>query len=67
MPTNLNIDRNLLAAAKRAGNHKSNTEAVNAALHEYVQRREQARIVEVFGTVDFEPSYSRKKQPNRTR
>ena len=65
MPTNLDIDQNLLARAKRAGKHKSKKEAVNAALQEYIQRREQARIIEAFGTVDFDPAYDYKKQRKR--
>jgi Arc/MetJ family transcription regulator len=65
MATNLQIDEKLLVKAQRAGGHRTKRETVNAALEEYVQRREQARIVEAFGTVDFDPSYDYKKQRKR--
>jgi Arc/MetJ family transcription regulator len=65
MATNLQIDDKLLVKAQRAGGHKTKRETVNAALEEYVQRREQARIVEAFGRVDFDPAYDYKKQRKR--
>jgi len=65
MATNLQIDDKLLVKAQRAGGHRTKRETVNAALEEYVQRREQARIVEAFGTVDFDPAYDYKKQRKR--
>ena len=36
--------------------------AVNEALAEYVQRREQLKIIELFGTVEYENSFDYKKQ-----
>jgi Arc/MetJ family transcription regulator len=65
MPSNLQIDDKLLVRAQRAGGHRTKKETVNAALQEYVERREQARIVEAFGTVDFDPAYDYKKQRKR--
>ena len=65
MATNLQIDEKLLVKAQRAGGHRTKRETVNAALEEYIQRREQARIIEAFGTVDFDPSYDYKKQRKR--
>jgi Arc/MetJ family transcription regulator len=65
MATNLQIDQKLLVKAQRVGGHRTKRETVNAALEEYVQRREQARIIEAFGTVDFDPSYDYKKQRQR--
>lgn len=65
MATNLQIDSKLLVEAQRVGGHRTKRDTVNAALAEYVQRREQARIIEVFGTVDFDPTYDYKKQRKR--
>ena len=62
MATNLDIDQKLLAQAKRVGKHRSKKEAVNAALAEYVQRRNQLGIIEAFGTVDYDPTYDYKAQ-----
>lgn len=65
MPTNLNIDDSLLEKAVLLGKHKSKREAVNTALEEYVKLRKQMRIKEFFNTVDYDKSYSYKKQRAR--
>jgi len=39
---------------------------VTEALEEYIQRRKQARILELFGTVQFDPKYNYKKQRRRS-
>jgi Arc/MetJ family transcription regulator len=62
MATNLDIDQKLLAQAKRVGKHRTKKEAVNAALAEYVQRRNQLGIIELFGTVDYDDAYDYKAQ-----
>jgi hypothetical protein len=38
---------------------------VTEALEEYIQRRKQAKIVKLFGSVDFDPKHDYKKQRNR--
>jgi len=60
MATNLAIDDALIEEAKEAGRHKTKKAAVTAALREYVQRRQQLEILDLFGTVDFDPSYDYK-------
>jgi Arc/MetJ family transcription regulator len=65
MPTNLAIDDKLLEEAVRAGGHRTKKAAVTEALKEYIQRREQAKIVELFGTIEFDPEYDYKKQRRR--
>ena len=62
MATNLQIDDKLLVKAQRVGGYRTKKQTVNAALEEFIQRREQARIIEAFGTVDYDPSYDYKKQ-----
>ena len=62
MATNLNIDQKLLVQAKRVGKHRTKKDAVNAALKEYVQRREQLGILKAFGTIDYDPDYDYKAQ-----
>lgn len=62
MPTNLAIDDSLLDEAQRIGGHRTKKATVTEALEEYIQRRKQARILELFGTVQFDPKYSYKKQ-----
>jgi hypothetical protein len=42
-------------------------QAVTAALEEYIQHRKQQRILEAFGTVDFDPEYDYKAERRRKR
>jgi Arc/MetJ family transcription regulator len=66
MATNLAIDDRLLEEAQRIGGHRTKKATVTEALEEYIQRRKQARILELFGNVDFDPKYNYKKQRNRS-
>lgn len=65
MPTNLQIDDNLIQKALRLGGHKTKRAAVTQALVEYIEHLEQERILSMFGTVDYEPDYDYKKQRRR--
>jgi Arc/MetJ family transcription regulator len=67
MPTNLALDDKLIEEARRIGGHKTKKDAVNSALQEYVKRRKKLRILELFGTVDFDPAYDYKADRRRTR
>ena len=67
MPTNLTLDDRLIEEARRAGKHKTKKEAVNAALDEYVQRRERMGILDAFGTVTFDPLVYKAKAGSRDR
>ena len=67
MATNLALDDRLIEEARRVGRHKTKREAVSAALAEYVKRRKQLRILDVFGTVDFDPKYDYKAERSRKR
>jgi Arc/MetJ family transcription regulator len=66
MATNLAIDDRLLEEALRIGGHRTKKATVTEALEEYIQRRKQARVLELFGKVDFDPKYNYKKQRNRS-
>ena len=61
MPTNLALDDRLIDEARKIGNHKTKKEAVTAALVEYIRRRKQLEILDLFGTIDFDPEYDYKK------
>ena len=39
--------------------------AVTRALEEFIARREQARILELFGQVEIDPSYDQKTERSR--
>lgn len=62
MATNIQIDNALVDKAMKLGGSRTKREAVNKALAEFVQRREQLRILGLFGTVDFDPGYNYKDQ-----
>jgi Arc/MetJ family transcription regulator len=66
MATNLAIDDSLLAEALRVGGQRTKKDTVNQALEEYVQRRKQARILDLFGKVDLDPTYDYKRQRRRS-
>ncbi|MBI4860499.1 MAG: type II toxin-antitoxin system VapB family antitoxin [Candidatus Riflebacteria bacterium] len=65
MATNLALDDGLIDEARRVGQHKTKKAAVTAALREYIQRRRQLKIVELFGTVDYDPDYDYKRDRRR--
>jgi Arc/MetJ family transcription regulator len=60
MPTNLALRDDLIEEAKRLGGHRTKKEAVTVALEEYVQRRKRLEILDLFGTIEFDPDYDYK-------
>jgi Arc/MetJ family transcription regulator len=66
MAINLVIDESLLEEARKIGGHRTKKAAVTEALREYIQRREQAKIIELFDTVEFDPKYDYKKQRRKS-
>ena len=65
MPTNLAIDDRLIAEAQKVGHHRTKKEAVTAALDEYIRKRKQLDIIEMFGKVDFDEDYDYKRERER--
>jgi hypothetical protein len=61
VPTNLQIDDRLLNRARKVGGFRTKKETVNQALAEFLRRREQRAIGDLFGTVDFSPGFDHKK------
>ena len=62
MPTNLAIDDELLEKARIIGKHKTKKAVVTEALKEYIEKRNQMKIFEMFGSMVFEPDYDYKSQ-----
>ena len=62
MATNLAIDDGLLNEAQKIGGLGTKKATVTEALQEYIQRRKQKMIVELFGTIEYDPKYNYKKQ-----
>ncbi|MBK6686069.1 MAG: type II toxin-antitoxin system VapB family antitoxin [Deltaproteobacteria bacterium] len=65
MATNLAIDDQLLEEALRVGGLKTKKATVTEALNEYIQRRKQRAVIELFGTIDIDPKYNHKAQRRR--
>lgn len=62
MATNLAIDDKLLEEARIVGKHATKRAVVNEALAEYVQRRKQAEIINLFNSVEYDSDYDYKVQ-----
>ena len=62
MATNLALDDNLIREAMRVGGHRTKTAAVTRALKEYIQRRKQRTILDLFGKIDLQPESVMKRQ-----
>lgn len=60
MATNLAIDPDLLDRALAVGGEKTKKATVTRALEEFIARREQARIVESFHTLDWDEDFDYK-------
>ena len=65
MATNLAIDDKLLEEARIIGKHATKKAVVNEALAEYIQRRKQAEIVNLFNSVEYDSDYDYKAQRNK--
>ena len=62
MPTNIELNEDLLAKAMKLGGSRTKKTAVNEALAEYVQRREQQSVIELFGKIDLDETFDYKQQ-----
>ena len=65
MATNLAIDPDLLNKALAVGGEKTKRATVDKALREFIARREQKRLVELFGTLDWDDGYDYKSERSR--
>lgn len=65
MATNLAIDPDLLERALRVSGAKSKTAAVTQALTEFIARREQSRLLELFGSLVWDPDFDYKGKRTR--
>ena len=65
MATNLAIDPELLERALAVSGEKTKKAAVTRALQEFIARREQARLRELFGSLDWDPGFDYKAERTR--
>jgi hypothetical protein len=66
MATNLAIDPALLDRALEVSGERTKKDAVTLALKEFIARREQRRLLDAFGTLDWDPTYDYKSERSRT-
>ncbi|MDP4626081.1 MAG: type II toxin-antitoxin system VapB family antitoxin [Akkermansiaceae bacterium] len=62
MATNIELNEALLTKAMKLGGMRTKKEAVNEALAEYVRHREQLKITEMFGKIEFDEAFDYKEQ-----
>lgn len=65
MATNLDLDPELLERTLVASGERTKKAAVTKALEEFVARREQKRLVELFGSLDWDADFDYKKERSR--
>ncbi len=65
MATNLAIDPELLDRALEVGGEKTKKATVNRALQEFIARREQERLLDLFGKLYWDDSFDYKRERSR--
>ena len=65
MATNLAIDPELLNRALKVGGEKTKKATVNRALQEFIARREQERLLDLFGELYWDDNFDYKRERSR--
>ena len=65
MATNLAIDPALLDKALEIGGEKTKKATVNRALREFIARRGQEQLLDLFGKLDWDSDYDYKRDRTR--
>ncbi len=65
MATNLAIDPDLIERALEISGERTKKAAVTKALQEYIARREQKRLAELFGSLEWDADYDYKTERSR--
>jgi len=65
MATNLSIDPTLLDLALEVSGEKTKKAAVTRALEEFIGRRRQKGLLELFGKLDWDPAHDYKRERSR--
>ena len=66
MATNLALDPELLDRALAVSGEKTKKAAVTKALEEFIARREQKRILDLFDKLDWTPNFDYKHERSRS-
>ncbi len=65
MATNLALDPDLLERAFEVSGETTKKAAVTRALKEFIARREQRKLVELFGRLEWDDTYDYKSERSR--
>jgi hypothetical protein len=65
MATNLAIDPELLDRALELSGERTKKAAVTKALQEFIARRQQKRVLDLMGKLDWDPSFDYKAERSR--
>jgi Arc/MetJ family transcription regulator len=65
MATNLAIDPALLERALVVSGEKTKKAAVTKALQEFIARREQGKLLDLFGALDWDAEFDHKAERSR--
>ena len=65
MATNLSIDPELIERALALSGERTKKAAVTKALQEFIARREQKHLVELFGKLEWDADYDYKTERSR--
>lgn len=65
MATNLALDEDLLEQALEIGQLGTKKATVSEALKEFIARRQQGKIVDLFGKIEWDKKYDYKKARRR--
>ena len=65
MATNLSIDPELIERALEVSGERTKKAAVTKALEEFIARRRQKRVLELFGRLEWDAGYDYKAERQR--
>ena len=65
MATNLSIDPDLIERALEVSGERTKKAAVTKALQEFVARRQQKRLLDLMGKLEWDPAFDYKAERER--
>jgi Arc/MetJ family transcription regulator len=65
MATNLSLDPDLIERAVKVSGQRTKKAAVTLALQEFIARREQKRLLDLMGKLDWDASFDYKAERSR--
>ena len=65
MTKSIELDENLVKEALALGQHSNINLLVETALKDYINKYKREKIIELFGTIEYEENYDYKKQRNK--